>query len=319
MERLELSALPRSMAVAVSGGADSMALALLAAQWARERKLTLFALTVDHGIRTEAAQEAVQVRSWLASYGVDCHILTLSTPLSGSNLQEKAREARYCAMARWCEGQGVAHVLLAHHADDQLETVVMRLVRASGVEGLAGMRAQSTHDGLTLLRPLLGISKTRLIATLEAAGQAWIEDPSNVSGAYTRNRLRPVAEALVREGLSAERITLLTSQLAATADYLRQQKDAWLAEYVRHTEDERVWLPLDAWSRVPREIGWRALRSLIMQVGKRQKPPRSENLMPLFDALAAEELTKPRTLGGCKLCPVREENRLYFAPEGRKI
>lgn len=314
MQALSLPVFPARMAVAVSGGADSMALALLAVRWAKERSIALTALTVDHGLRPESAKEAAQVKDWLAGRGIACETLSPQTPITGANIQEKARHARYRVMADWCKAHEAEHLLVAHHAGDQLETVLLRLIRAGGVEGLAAMRPASEMFGVTLLRPLLSVSKDALKATLREAGQAWIEDPSNASSAYTRNRLRPVAEALALEGLDAARVALLTSQLAATADYLNGQVEAWLAAHAVW-KGESVTLPLDVWRDVPREIGWRALRGLIKGVGGGCKPPRSENLLPLLDTLTAGELTKPRTLGGCLLRPDAKKNTLTLTPE----
>lgn len=314
MAALRLPGLPPHVAVAVSGGADSMALTLLAAGWAQEAGIRLTALTVDHGLRVEAAAEATQVQHWLAQRGIACEVLRVSEPIGGANLQEKARNARYHVLAGWCHAHGVAHLLLAHHAEDQLETVLLRLIRASGVEGLAGMRSVSERHGITLLRPLLGTSKAHLRAVLDAWGQPWLEDPSNRSAAFARNRMRPVAEALAAEGLDAARVALLTSQLAMTADHLHAEVAAWLCAHARYHGQEAC-VALDAWRHVPREIGWRALRQLIMEAGTARKPPRSENLLPLFEALAAGHMTKPRTLGGCLLVPRPKENTLSFVRE----
>lgn len=315
MAGLNLPESPRRLAVAVSGGSDSMALALLASRWAAARSVPLFALTVDHGIRPEAAAEAVQVKDWLAAFSIPCDILTPDAPIEGSNLQEKAREARYRLMSRQCEALGVEHLLLAHHADDQLETLLMRLIRAGGIEGLAGMRPVSCNYGLMLLRPLLTVAKQELRETLEAAGQTWLEDPSNRAAAYTRNRLRPVAAALAAEGLSPVRLGLLTSQLASVADYFTEEMEAWLAAHAEYGAGGAITLPLDCWQTVPREIGWRALRRLVVEAGEAQKLPRSEKLLPLFEALAAGALDKPRTLSGCLLKPNIPENRIYFSRE----
>ncbi len=314
MAALGLPALPARMAVAISGGADSMALARLAAEWAKAEGVQLHALTVDHGLRPEAAEEARRVTAWMSACGLPCVTLMPQTPICGANIQEKARHARYQAMARWGEAHGVGHLLIAHHADDQLETVLLRLIRAAGVEGLAGMRPVSENYGLTLLRPLLTVPKERLQETLRTLGQPWIEDPSNRSQAYARNRLRPVAEALRAEGLSAERTALLTAQLAATADYIHTQTETWMQEHVVF-EENTAHMPLDAWQDVPHEIGWRALRALIRRVGASSKHLRSENILPLFHALAAGELTKARTLGGVIVRPDEKRNRLNITPE----
>ncbi len=315
MARLGLPEIPKRVAVAVSGGADSLCLALLAAQWAKTQGCAVYGFTVDHGLRLEAADEARQVQAWLAMHRIGCDILTLPHSLSRANLQEQAREARYLALAKACAGVDCAHLLVAHHADDQLETVLMRLIRAGGVEGLAGMRPLSRNYGLSILRPLLSIPKERLMATLQEMGQPWIEDPSNRCATYMRNRLRPLASALRAEGLSPERLALFTSQMANTAEYMKQEVNHWLAAQVERQADGVISMPLSAWQEVAPEIGWRALRNIIQDVSGSPSLMRSEKIMPIFHALAAGQLTKRRTLGGCFLVPEAKNSRLVVCRE----
>ncbi len=175
------------LAVAVSGGADSMALLCLAARWGK-RPLT--ALTVDHGLRAESAEEARRVKGWAEAQGVPHVTLAWRGEKPKANLQAAARAARYGLLAQWCRDARVEGLLLAHTLDDQAETVLLRLARGSGVNGLAAMAPATRLRGVTLLRPLLGISRARIVATLEALRQPWIEDPSNEDTRFARVRLR---------------------------------------------------------------------------------------------------------------------------------
>ena len=165
------------LAVAVSGGRDSLALTLLAHDWATAQGGEVTGLCVDHGLRPESGKEARQTRAWLADHGIDCRILRW-TPDRRS--QAAARAARYRLMTNWCRQRGMLHLLLAHHGDDQAGTVAIRRARGSGVDGLAGMAPVSRRNGVRLLRPLLGVSRDRLTATLRDRGQVWIDDPSNL-------------------------------------------------------------------------------------------------------------------------------------------
>ena len=181
-----LAAGPCHLAVAVSGGADSLALALLAAEWVRQNRRTLTALTVDHGLRPESADESRLVGSWLSAHGIAHAVLRWDGAKPASGVQAAAREARYRLLVDWCRSNAVSNLLLAHHAGDQGETFVLRLQRGSGARGLAGIAAESERDGVRLLRPLLGVPKERLRDTLRAAGQPWVEDPSNDNPRYGR-------------------------------------------------------------------------------------------------------------------------------------
>ncbi len=159
------------IALAVSGGPDSMALALLLDEWANHRDARIEAITVDHGLRPESAAEAEQVGRWLAVRRVTRHtVLHWSDAKPEAGIQAAARAARYRLMTEHCRAEGILHLCLAHHLDDQVETRAMRAARHSGPAGLAGMSAIREWGGVRLLRPLLGITKQALHATLAARG-----------------------------------------------------------------------------------------------------------------------------------------------------
>jgi tRNA(Ile)-lysidine synthase len=179
-----------SLAVAVSGGADSLALALLADHWARARGGGILGLVVDHRLRPASAAEAVVTRDRLARRGIAARILVLDGLAPGPALAARARAARYATLESSCAAAGIVDLLLGHHAADQAETLALRLLGGSGPDGLAGMPALAEHEHVRLLRPLLSVPPGRLRATLQAAGEGWVEDPSNADPAATRARLR---------------------------------------------------------------------------------------------------------------------------------
>ena len=178
------------LAVGVSGGADSLALALLAQDWARTRGGKITALTVDHGLRPDSAAEAAQVGAWLRGHAIAHAILPWSGPKPTSGIQARARAARRGLLVEWCRRTGVLHLLLAHQRDDQAETVLLRRQHDSGPDGLAAMAAIVELPDLRILRPLLGLPHVALTAFLTARGQVWAEDPSNRNPAFTRIQVR---------------------------------------------------------------------------------------------------------------------------------
>ena len=177
------------VAVAVSGGADSLSLALLLRDWAAEQGGRVTALVVDHGLRPGSAAEARRVRRQLTGLGLAAKCLTWPGPAPQSNRQALARAARYRLMADWCRRQSVLHLALAHHLDDQAETLLLRLGRGSGLDGLAAMPPLRELPEVRLLRPLLPVPKARLVAGLRTAGLTWVEDPSNRDPSHARVRL----------------------------------------------------------------------------------------------------------------------------------
>ena len=292
------------LAVAVSGGADSLALCLLAHHWAQRRGGSVVGLTVDHGLRPEAATEARQVATWLTACGIAHRTLAWRAAAGLRNLQAAARTGRYALLDAWCRDSACLHLLAAHHREDQAETFLLRLARGSGLDGLASMPAERALVHCRLLRPLLPVSHDRLTASLAAQGQAWIEEPSNRDRRYARVRLRCSATLLIREGLTPAR-------LAATAQRLGRARAALEAEVAELLAEAAVlhsagFARLDAapLSAAPPEIGLRALARLVTTVGGNIYPPRHERLERLF-ALLSQGLDSGRTLGGCRFLPKR--------------
>jgi tRNA(Ile)-lysidine synthase len=290
------------LAVAVSGGSDSLALMLLADDWARARGGTITALTVDHGLRPEAATEAAQVASWCAARRIEHVILRWAGPAPRSGIQAAARAGRYALLEAWCRAHFVLHLVLGHQREDQAETVKMRTARGSGLDGLSGMACLSERRAVRLLRPLLANARADLRDFLVARGQAWIEDPSNRNPAFTRVRVR---SALGRASPGSS-----DAHLAATAARLGTQRALREAEDARHLARAFdlhpagfAWLDRQAFAGAE-ALGAPALGAILAMVSGSHYPPRGERIERLRRELAAG-LTEGRTLGGCLVLPRR--------------
>lgn len=302
------------IAVAVSGGADSMALCLLAGGWARALGVKLTALTVDHGLRKAAAEEARQVGDWLAARGIAHHILHWSEgPQCASRVQERARQARYALMTAWCRAHGAAQLLLAHHLEDQAETVLMRLRKQSGLMGLAGMAKVRDLDGVRVLRPLLDTPKARLRATLAAYGQDWIEDPSNADLRFERVRVRGLLQALRRhDGLEPRRLARAAAACARVRSVIERAADEALAEGAWQQAGYRCAVSLLVDLSAP--VQNVAFSRVLCRVGGRIYPPSSEKLARLTVWLASSPRDgDARTLAGCEVRVRR--GQVVFVPE----
>ena len=207
-----------ALILAVSGGPDSTALMWLAARWRDRLKRgpQLIAVTVDHGLRPESKKEAKAVAALARTLGVEHRTLRWTGAKAATGLQQAARLARYRLLAKAARAAGAIHVLTAHTLDDQAETILFRLTRGSGLTGLAAMGRIAPvpgETGVTLVRLLLHIPKSRLVATLRAAGIAFADDPSNRDPRFTRARLRGLMPALAAEGLDAARLMQLARRL----------------------------------------------------------------------------------------------------------
>lgn len=292
-----------SIAVACSGGADSMALALLLRDWTRAVGGSLAALTVDHRLRPESSAEAAQVAAWLRARGIAHVTLVRPDAPPAGNLQAAARRMRYRLMSDWCRDAGVLHLALAHHREDQAETLLLRLARGSGVDGLAAMAPLSELPEVRLLRPLLGVSRSRLAATLAAAGQDHVDDPSNENVAFGRVRLRRAAAVLDREGLSAERLAATVARLGRARTALEDATARLLACAAAIHDEGYATLEASELAAAPDEIALRALARIVATVSGNSYPPRHERLERLHQALCAGGLDAGRTLGGCRILP----------------
>ncbi len=276
------------LAVAVSGGADSLALAALADAWARGRGGGITALVVDHGLRAEAADEARATERLLTERGMAVRTLRLAGLRRGAALAERARVARYAALIEACEAAGALHLLLGHHLADQAETVALRALHGSFSAGLAGMAALVELPTVRLLRPLLGVSPGALRALLRAEGMQWIEDPSNHDTHALRVRLRLLAGD--RDGAAAARVAGAAAVAgAARAATERQAAKVLGCEASIHPEGFAV--------AADRAMPPAALGALIQAVGGAPYPPAPDAVA----ALAARPA--PATLGGVRLLP----------------
>lgn len=199
------------LVLAVSGGGDSMAMACLASFWAKRTGRRLLAVTVDHGLRPESGDEARRVGTLLAPLGIRHRIVIWEHPPIGGGVQAKAREARYRLLGDVCRDTGAQCMMTAHTADDQAETVAMRILRRSGPDGLAGMTALRDLGGVIHVRPLLSWRRAMLRQVCREAGIGWIEDPSNDDATYTRIAMRRALATQVPD--TAEAGTDLTSEL----------------------------------------------------------------------------------------------------------
>jgi len=205
-----------AIVLAVSGGPDSIALMWLAARWRRTlaRGPRLIAVTVDHGLRSGAAREAREVKRLAAALDLPHRTLRWTGAKPKTGLPAAARAARYRLLAQAARANGATHILTAHTRDDQAETLLMRMLRGSGIAGLAAMARESERDGVLLARPFLHVSKSQLIATLKKARVDFADDPTNRDLNFTRPRIRAVMPVLAAEGGDTRNLARLASRLA---------------------------------------------------------------------------------------------------------
>lgn len=288
---------PARLGIAVSGGSDSVALLHLLDDWRRTGGPPLRVATVDHGLRPEAAAEAAGVARLCAGLGLEHDTLPWRDHAPGGNLPDRARRARYRLLAEWARAQGLGDIALGHTEDDLAETLLMRLARGAGVDGLAAMRAHWREGGVTFHRPLLGLGREALREMLRARGVAWIEDPTNSDPAYDRTQARAVLTALgplgVGRGTLAATAHRLAEARAALADCARSA-----AERIANVQAGDLLFQRAGFDALPDEIARRLLVAGLRWLTGEGYPPRGR---AMGDLLQAARTGRRMTLQGCVL------------------
>ncbi len=324
-----------ALAVAVSGGPDSMALCHALSQCANR---PVHAVTVDHGLRPEAAEEAAEVgrrvavwphvrpvvltrnlqKDSLSPWGEgrgegdieseDQYVLSPPHPNPlpegrgfTSRVMETARHDRYRLLAGYCAEHGIHDLFTAHHQDDQAETFLFRLAKGSGLDGLGGMRPlHDYNETLRIIRPFLDVPKSALVAYCEERGIAFVRDPSNENENYARARLRKSQQVLAAEGLTPKRLAVTAKRLARARDALDFYAGEILAQAKKEKNSDRIVLNFSAVENAPEEIRLRVLAGLMDRIAEKQDyGPRMERLEDLAGRLFNDPRFKRASLGGC--------------------
>jgi tRNA(Ile)-lysidine synthase len=298
-----------AIVLAVSGGPDSIALMWLAARWRRTlaRGPRLIAVTVDHGLRAEAAREAREVKRLARALDLPHRTMRWTGAKPGTGLPAAARGARYRLLAQAARASGATHILTAHTRDDQAETLLMRLVRGSGIAGLAAMARVTEREGVLLARPFLNVSKSQLVATLTRAKVGFADDPTNRDTHFTRPRIRAVMPVLAAEGGDARNLARLASRLAranAAVEVLVDGAERYLALRDRGASASGIEAKIfdaNTFAAMPEEIRLRLLLRAIDRFGHEGPAElgKVEALLSALDQAVAESVggrrPKPRS------------------------
>jgi tRNA(Ile)-lysidine synthase len=309
--------------LAVSGGADSMALLHLVARWSQldpDPGRRVLVATVDHGLRPGSRAEAERVAQAARALGLTHEVLSWEGTKPATGLQDAARAARYRLLAElaWrMGGHEQAGIVTAHTEDDQAETFLMRLARGSGLDGLTGMSASRLLESAaasTLLRPLLATSRARIEATLRARGIAWIEDPSNECDRFERVRLRKARAGLEAIGLTSDKVALSAQRLARARAALEAGANE-LAAAARLDLHAGMYASLDAhaFASGADELRVRLLSRILAAFGGQHEPVRLAKLEALVGRLGEADF-EGATLAGCILARHGPDIRVMREP-----
>ncbi|KQX40452.1 hypothetical protein ASD04_07465 [Devosia sp. Root436] len=291
----------KAIGLAVSGGADSLALMVLAQRWAAglADAPRLFVYSVDHGLRTEAAGEVAMVLQAAERLGLAARGLAWTGSKPATGVQEAARMARYRLMGAAMQADGASVLLTAHHRQDQAETVLMRMAHGSGIEGLKGMTAMAEIEGVRVHRPLLDVDPAALRAVVDGAGLTPAQDPSNADPHYERVRWRQAMPDLAALGLDAGALALFAGRMAEADAAIAQMADGCFTEIVRLDGFGAARIELMPFIGLSPAISTRLLGRVLNIVGGRQKPRALGQVERLRQTIAAAGLAKAATVLGC--------------------
>ncbi|MFC1659591.1 tRNA lysidine(34) synthetase TilS [Pseudomonadota bacterium] len=298
----------KKVAVAVSGGIDSTALVLLVNDFIKKKKnkIHLVALTIDHKLRECSTKEAKFVQELMSRHEIEHHILTWEGQEVTSNIEFQARQARYSLLTNFCKEKEIKCLLVGHHKQDQAENFLIRLFRGSGIDGLASMKNESEINGVKILRPLLDIRKEELMEYLIDSEIKWVEDESNNDEKFLRNKIRKFLNSFKDKNNIIDRINSSVNTIATVKEIIEQNLLERSKGIVQNFPEGYIKIEKNKFTELDKELGFRLLSWVLMEVSGNRYKPRFEKLKELYEHIIFNKKIKPRTFYGCV---VESENK----------
>ena len=295
------------MAVAVSGGPDSLALAFLAKCYSLKNKVKVEYFIVDHKLRKESSFEAKSIRNILKKIDINCKILPWNGKKPSKNVSALARDKRYLLLANECKKNDIKNLLLGHHLDDLSENFLIRIVRGSGLNGLISFNKKTKYKDqkIDILRPLLDIEKSSLIYIASKVFNFFIKDPSNINVDFKRTRIRNLLKSLEKEGLDKQKLILTINNLKDSDRSIKFYLDKNLKENTIFFKKKNTYILNQNFFDQSHEIIFRSLTKIIQRLGKKYYPARGKSINQLIKGITAKSFSKA-TLGGCFIDTVSE-------------
>jgi tRNA(Ile)-lysidine synthase len=288
------------LAVAVSGGPDSLALAYLTKCYSLKHKIKVKYYLVNHNLRKESSLEAQTVKKILRKIDIQCKILNWNGKKPSKNIQATARNKRYSLLAHECKKNNIKYLLLGHHLNDLFENFLIRIVRGSGLNGLVSFSKNTKYRGqnLNIIRPLLNLEKEDLFHISNEVFSFFVKDPSNINKDYKRTRIRNLLQSLEQEGLDKKKLELTINNLKDSDKSIKFYVDRNLKKNVVFLKRKNIYILSNDFFNQSHEIIFRSLTSLIQKLGKKYYPVRGKSINELIKKINNKSFTKVN-LGGC--------------------
>ena len=290
----------KNLAVAVSGGPDSLALAYLTKCYSIKNKIKVKYYIVNHKLRKESSLEAEVVKKVLKKIDIHCKILNWNGKKPSKNIQASARDKRYSLMAGECKKNDIKYLLLGHHLNDLFENFLIRMVRGSGLNGLISFNKNIKYRGqdLNIIRPLLDLEKKDLLYVSNEVFSFFVKDPSNINEDYKRTRIRNLLHSLEKEGLDIKKLKLTINNLKDSDKSIKFYVDRNLKKNALFLKKKNTYILNFNFFNQSHEIVFRSLTKLIQKLGKKYYPVRGKSINELLKKINKKTFTKV-TLGGC--------------------
>ncbi len=314
MQKLKVK---KDFAVAISGGPDSLALVLLSDQYAKENKLKLTAISVDHSLRNDSENEIKWIKKLMKTKKIKFRSLKLKGKKPISNIMSYAREKRYELLTQYCKKAKISFLLTAHHLDDEIENFLMRLIRGSGIKGLSSSRSKYKHkkSGVNIIRPFLNYSKKTLIKYLSISKQKYILDPTNKDNRFDRSRIRILTSKLISEGLEKSRFASVIHNLKKADSAIQSSLNVYAKNIIRVRANSSIVINLDDFIKAPEEIQFRLTANILEKVSKKNQKVRAKSILSMIEKITRKDF-KRMTVHGCIAAKIQKE--IIISPEHRR-
>jgi len=301
------------LAVAVSGGPDSLALAYLTKCYSLKNKIKVKYYIVNHKLRKESSLEADAVKKVLKKINIQCTVLNWNGKKPSKSIQATARTKRYSLLANECKKNNIKYLLLGHHLNDLFENFLIRIVRGSGLNGLISFSKNTKYryQDLNIIRPLLNLEKKDLLCVANKVFNFFVKDPSNINEDYKRTRIRKLLHTLEKEGLDIKKLKLTISNLRDSNKSIKFYVDRNLEKNLVFLKKKNIYILNHDFFDQSHEIIFRSLTQIIQKLGKKYYPARGKSINELIKKISKKSFTKV-TLGGCFIERVNETILIYL-------
>ncbi len=303
--------LPKKIAIAVSGGADSLALTLLLKEFCVEKKIKLFAITIDHKMRKSSSSEALKLGKILQKEQISHSIISIDAKkIPEKNIEAKLRELRFEELYDFCQKEKIKYLFLGHHLGDVAENFLIRLFRGSGLDGLSTISEISDFKKIKLVRPLLDLEKEDLKNFLRSKKIKWFEDGSNLDEKFLRNKIRNFFETFPEKSLIQSRIKNASDEISRTRDFFDKILLKQAKKILKFNQQNFCLIDLKKFQKTDEKIALKILALLAMEVSQQNYKPRLKDLKIFYDYLIKNSQIKPRNFYGCTFEQINEKTIL---------